>query len=145
VQATHRIRESLPDIKILVLTSFSDTDRVRAAMEAGAVGYLLKDCEPTVFVESVRAAAQGHSPLDPRVAGTFLPSRSTPGPVLTVREREVLGLVCDGLSNKQIARQLGIAEHTVKIHLGNAFRRIGVNDRTSAALWLQRQNGAGQE
>ena len=139
VAATKLIRESLPDTRVLVLTSFSDTTRVRNAMRAGAIGYLLKDCEPSVLVESIRAAARGHSPLDPRVAGNLLPTGGRQDPQLSPREQEILALVAKGMANKQIARQLGIAEHTVKIHLGNAFRRIGVSDRTSAALWA-RQN-----
>jgi DNA-binding NarL/FixJ family response regulator len=140
VEATRLIHANLLDTRILVLTSFSDSARVRDALEAGAIGYLLKDCDPADLVASVRAAARGHSPLDPRVAGTLLPTR--PAPVqLSRREREVLALVCEGMSNKQIARRLGIAEHTVKIHLGNAFRRIGVSDRTSAALWVREHLG----
>ena len=137
VEATRVIHASLPDIRILVLTSFSDATRVRDALQAGAIGYLLKDCDPATLVASVRAAARGHSPLDPRVAGNLLPTSPTATPQLSPREREVLALVCEGLPNKQIARRLGIAEHTVKIHLGNAFRRIGVSDRTSAALWVR--------
>ena len=137
VEATRLIHDSLPEVRILVLTSFSDTARVRGALHAGAIGYLLKDCDPALLVESVRAAARGHSPLDPRVAGTLLPTGSTLTPQLSPREREVLTLVCEGMPNKQIARRLGIAEHTVKIHLGNAYRRIGVSDRTSAALWVR--------
>jgi DNA-binding NarL/FixJ family response regulator len=139
VAATRLIRDSLPDTRILVLTSFSDTTRVRNAMRAGAIGYLLKDCEPSVLVESIRAAARGHSPLDPRVAGNLLPTGGRQDPQLSPRETEILALVAQGMANKQIARRLGIAEHTVKIHLGNVFRRIGVSDRTSAALWA-RQN-----
>jgi len=139
VEATRLIHASLPDIRILVLTSFSDSTRVRDALRAGAIGYLLKDCDPATLVASIRAAARGHSPLDPRVAGNLLPTHpaASQGPQLSPREREVLALVCEGLPNKQIARRLGIAEHTVKIHLGNAFRRIGVSDRTSAALWVR--------
>jgi DNA-binding NarL/FixJ family response regulator len=141
VEATRLIHASLPEIRILVLTSFSDSTRVRDALQAGAIGYLLKDCDPAVLVDSVRAAARGHSPLDPRVAGNLLPTGPAHLPQLSPREREVLALVCEGLPNKQIARRLGIAEHTVKIHLGNAFRRIGVSDRTSAALWVREHMG----
>ena len=137
VVATRLIRDSLPDTRILVLTSFSDTTRVRNAMRAGAIGYLLKDCDPSVLVEAIRAAARGHSPLDPRVAGNLLPTGRSQDPQLSPREREILALVAEGMPNKQIARRLGIAEHTVKIHLGNVFRRIGVGDRTSAALWAR--------
>lgn len=140
VEATRQIVDSMPETKVVVLTSFSDRDRVTAALEAGAVGYLLKDCEPGELLAAVRAAALGHAPLDPRVAHALLPSRapaSSTGPDLSPREREVLELVAEGLANKQIARRLGIAERTVKAHVGSVFRRIGVADRTSAALWAR--------
>ena len=123
---------------VVMLTSFSDRSRVVDALAAGAVGYLLKDSEPAEVVAAVRAAAEGHAPLDPRVAGALLPTRrEAPGAELSARELEVLRLVAEGLANKQIAKRLGIAERTVKVHLGNVFRRIGVADRTSAALWAR--------
>lgn len=123
---------------VVMLTSFADRDRVVDAVSAGAIGYLLKDSEPSEVLSAVRAAARGHAPLDPRVAGALLPQRdAAPGPDLSAREREVLLLVAEGLANKQIAKRLGIAERTVKVHLGNVFRRIGVGDRTSAALWAR--------
>lgn len=106
-------------------------------LAAGAIGYILKDSEPEQLLSAIRAAASGQVPIDPRVAGALLPSRSDPADVLSDREVQVLRLVSSGLANKQIARQLGIAERTVKVHLGNVFRRIGVTDRTSAALWAR--------
>ncbi|MCX6395756.1 MAG: response regulator transcription factor [Propionibacteriales bacterium] len=128
---------------VVMLTSFSDKARVTDALRAGAIGYLLKDCEPGEVVAAIRSAANGHSPLDPRIAGALLPTRSAaPGADLSAREREVLDLVSEGLANKQIARRLGITERTVKVHLGNVFRRIGVADRTSAALWARDNLGA---
>ncbi len=137
VEATRTIHAELPAIRILILTSFSDQVRVRDALRAGAIGYLLKDCAPQELLAGVRAAARGESPLDPRVAATLLPGGSAADPAaqLSRREREVLTLVCAGMANKQIARRLNITERTVKVHLGNAYRRIGVGDRTSAALW----------
>lgn len=137
VEATRTIHAELPAIRILILTSFSDQIRVRDALRAGAIGYLLKDCAPQELLAGVRAAARGESPLDPRVAATLLPGGSAADPAaqLSRREREVLTLVCAGMANKQIARRLNITERTVKVHLGNAYRRIGVGDRTSAALW----------
>jgi DNA-binding NarL/FixJ family response regulator len=111
------------------------------ALDAGAMGYVLKDTEPAQLLDAVRAVARGHSPLDPRVARTLLegrrPSSAAPVSVLTDREREVLALVGRGLANKQIARMLGIREATVKAHLTSVFQRIGVRDRTSAALWAK--------
>lgn len=140
VEATRLVTAALPDTKVVVLTSFSDRARVTAALEAGAVGYLLKDCEPAELLAGVRAAAKGHAPIDPRVAHALLPSRTSAAadePDLSPRELEVLQLVAEGLANKQIARRLGIAERTVKAHVGSVFRRIGVADRTSAALWAR--------
>jgi DNA-binding NarL/FixJ family response regulator len=137
VEATRRILASDSTVQVLVLSSYSDRGRVRDALAAGAIGYLLKDCEAGQVLAGIRAAARRESPLDPRIARALLtdPVRTDPAGTLSRREREVLALVARGLPNKQIGRQLGITEHTVKVHLGNAFRRIGVNDRTSAALW----------
>lgn len=138
IEATRRLADSGFAGAVVMLTSFSDKARVTEALKAGAIGYLLKDCEPGEVLAAIRAAANGHSPLDPRVAGALLPSRTAaPGADLSVREREVLDLVAEGLANKQIARRLGITERTVKVHVGNVFRRIGVADRTSAALWAR--------
>lgn len=137
-EATREVLAAVPDVKVVVLTSFSDRRRVSEALDAGAVGYQLKDCEPTELLAAVRAAAAGHAPLDPRVARVLLP---TPGgrmaDGLSPREQQVLRLVAEGLANKQIGRALGITERTVKAHLGRVFRHIGVVDRTSAAMWAR--------
>ncbi len=143
VEATRRIVEGESDSQVVVLTSFSDRERIIAALDAGAVGYLLKDAEPQDLLDGIRAAARGESPLHPRAARELLAARSTsPAPVptveLTPRETEVLTLVRQGLANKQIARRLGISERTVKAHLTSTFQRIGVVDRTQAALWAER-------
>lgn len=143
VEATRRMVAADPEVRVVVLTSFSDGERVGEALAAGAVGYQLKDCEPADLLAAVRAAAAGHVPLDPRVARVLLPRpASAPAPprpeeLLSRREREVLALVAQGLANKQVARRLGITERTVKAHLGRVFRQIGVTDRTSAALWAR--------
>ncbi|MCW2754942.1 MAG: response regulator transcription factor [Marmoricola sp.] len=138
VTATRRLLGSGFAGAVVMLTSYAERDRVTEALGAGAVGYLLKDSEPGEVLAAIRAAAVGHAPIDPRVAGALLPSRMpAPGAGLSTREREVLGLVAQGLANKQIARRLGITERTVKVHVGNVFRRIGVADRTSAALWAR--------
>ncbi len=142
VAATHRLMAH-PECAahIVVLTSFADRDRVHAALEAGAVGYLLKDSDPRDVIAAIRTAAAGHAPIDPRVAKALLPRQRGVGDLstysLSAREAQVLGLVATGLANKQIARALGITERTVKAHLGSVFRQIGVNDRTSAALWAR--------
>ena len=139
VEATRRITAEHPYVRVLVLTSLGEQSKVRAAVEAGASGYLLKDSEPDALVNAVRAAGAGEVPLDPRVAGALLPGRAeTPVDRLSAREREVLTLVGKGMANKQIARQLGIAEKTVKAHLTQVFRAIDVADRTQAALWAER-------
>jgi DNA-binding NarL/FixJ family response regulator len=139
VEATRRVLAELPETKIVVLTSFSDRERVADALQAGAVGYLLKDCEPDELRSAIRAAAAGHVPIDPRVARVLLPAAAggRPEDALSPREQEVLRLVAEGRANKQIGRALGISERTVKAHLGNVFRQIGVADRTSAALWAR--------
>lgn len=138
VAATRDLRRDHPDTHVVVLSSFSDRARVRDAIAAGATGYVLKDCTPDVLLSAIRSASQGHTPLDPRVATALLPGAATePAEQLSDRERQVLRLAAKGLANKQIGRTLGIAERTVKVHLGNIYRRIGVNDRTSAALWAR--------
>jgi DNA-binding NarL/FixJ family response regulator len=138
VAATRLLLDGGTTASVVVLTSFADHARVAEALEAGAVGYLLKDAEPADLLSGIRAAAAGHAPLDPRVARALLPGRTpAPGADLSDREREVLLLVAQGLANKQIGSRLGISERTVKVHVGNVFRRIGVADRTSAALWAR--------
>ncbi|WP_295833110.1 response regulator transcription factor [uncultured Microbacterium sp.] len=137
IAATRAVRQEHPRVRVLVLTSFGDRDQVRRAIAAGATGYQLKDAEPADLRAAVRSVAQGHTPLDPRVAGALLPDAAASGNGLSVREEEVLRLVANGLANKQVATALGISERTVKAHLGNVFRQIGVADRTSAALWAR--------
>ena len=141
VEATRLILAEHPDVQVLVLTSFSDSDRILAALDAGAVGYLLKDADPDDVIEGVRAVARGESPLHPKAARELLQSRHRPDHQvqLTPPEADVLRLVRTGLANKQIARRLGISERTVKAHLTSVFQRIGVQDRTQAALWAERQ------
>lgn len=143
VAATEALRARVPSAHVLVLTTFSDDARVRAALAAGATGYLLKDADPDDVVRAVRATARDEAPIDPRVARGLLttarpgPDHRATGPALPPREREVLVRLARGLSNRQIASELGIAERTVKVHVGSVFRRIGVADRTSAALWAR--------
>lgn len=145
VEATRRVIAEC-GCDVLVLTSFSDAERIVEALDAGAVGYLLKDAEPAVVVEGVRAVSRGESPLHPRAARQLLgmrqPSRGKD--TLTPRELEVLALVRAGLVNKQIARRLGISDRTVKSHLSSVFAAIGVQDRTQAAVWAER-HGVGDE
>jgi DNA-binding NarL/FixJ family response regulator len=141
VQATARIVAQNPGVHVLVLTSFSDQARILDALEAGAEGYLLKHSEPERILAGIRDVVNGGSPLDPKAARVLLTHRRTadePGVHLTGREREVLRMVGDGHPNKTIARRLGITERTVKAHLTSVYQRLGVADRTQAALWAQR-------
>ena len=139
IEATRLILDRSPEIRVIALTSFADHEKVGEMLASGAVGYLLKDSEPAELLAAVRSASAGGAPLDPRVAVALLPNRQplSVADQLSGREREVLVLASQGLANKQIGRTLGIAERTVKVHLGNVFRRIGVSDRTSAALWAR--------
>lgn len=143
VSATRALVAADPQVQVLVLTSFSDTDRILGALDAGALGYVLKDAEPDELIGAVRAVARGESPLHPRAARLLLTARrgGARGAALTPREREVLALVREGLANKQIARRLGISERTVKAHLTAVFAALGVQDRTQAALWAERNDG----
>jgi DNA-binding NarL/FixJ family response regulator len=142
IEVTRRVRSGAPSTRIVVFTSFSDRERILQALDAGAIGYLLKDAEPEEIHAALRAAARGDAPLAPRAAAELLAERQERVPAaaidLTAREREVLTLVVEGMANKQIARRLGISERTVKGHLTNLFQRIGVADRTQAALWAER-------
>ena len=144
IEATRRIVAADPHVAVVVLTSFSDREQILRALDAGAVGYLLKDAEPADLARAIRAAARGEAPLDPRAGRAVLEARTAGSPLdaLSEREREVLSLVARGLPNKLIARELSISEKTVKTHLTNVFRTIGVTDRTQAALWAER-NGLG--
>lgn len=144
IEATRRIVASGTGAAVVVLTSFSDRERILGALDAGAIGYLLKDAEPDELEKAVRAAARGEAPLDPRAGRALLGARRAASPLdeLSERERDVLELVARGLPNKLIARELGISEKTVKTHLTSVFRALGVTDRTQAALWAERHGVA---
>ncbi|MGZ8697072.1 MAG: response regulator [Gaiellaceae bacterium] len=141
IEATRQILVDAPGTAVLVLTSFSDRRRITGALEAGAVGYLLKDASAEEVVRGIRTAAAGGSPLDPRAARSLLEAKNAPDPLagISPREREVFALLLDGMPNKLIARRLGISEKTVKSHLTSIFRGIGVTDRVQAVLWAERQ------
>jgi len=140
VEATRRMAGVSAASRVVILTSFSETERIMAALEAGAVGYLLKDAEPDELLRGIRAAARGEAPFSPRAATALLPRTAHH---LSPRERQVLALVAQGLPNKTVARRLGISEKTVKTHLTSVFTTLGVTDRTSAALWAQRNGITG--
>ena len=140
IEATREIVRQRPSARVVVLTSYLDRGKIEAALEAGAIGYTLKDGDPQELERVVRVAADGDFPIAPKAARLLLASNSTStaGPNLSQRERDVLALVADGCPNKEIARRLWITERTVKGHLTRIFREIGVDDRTQAALWAQK-------
>lgn len=137
VEATRRILAARPGARILVLAATAEPPNVLAAIDAGALGFLLKDSDPVSIADGIRAAARGESPLDPRLASTLVKDRHSrrAGVKLTDREAEVLKLASQGLLNKQIARTLGIGEKTVKAHLGRVYERLGVTNRADAVAW----------
>ena len=143
IETTRRLLAAHPEAKVVMLTAHTDQGRVLDAIDAGALGYLVKDSDPSVLIEGIRAAAQGESPVDPRAAKAMISSRAKVNEMpLSEGEVEVLALVAQGEANKAIARRLQISEKTVKAHLTRVFSQIGVSDRTQAALWA-RDRGIG--
>jgi DNA-binding NarL/FixJ family response regulator len=138
-EATRQLTAAHPDIKVVILTTFSDQPRILEAVRGGAAGYVLKDASPDEVIAAVRSVMTGGAPLDPKAARVLLDAQRAPAnePKLSGREREVLAELANGLANKQIARRLGITERTVKAHLTSIFQQLGVTDRTQAALWAQ--------
>jgi DNA-binding NarL/FixJ family response regulator len=156
VAAMQALRARGASPRVIVLTSFADDDRILPAVLAGAAGYLLKNVAPAELARAVRAAHAGEALLDPSVAarlvaavadGTAMGAPRPPEPLatetLTPREREVLGLLARGLANKRIALELGVSEKTVKAHVGHLLAKLGVHDRTQAALLAVRSGLAG--
>jgi two-component system, NarL family, response regulator LiaR len=146
VSAMRELRARLPESRVIVLTSFLQDERLLPAIEAGAAGYLLKDAEPSELARAIRAAHAGEAVIDPTVAARLvraLSERTAPqadrSSALTRRELEVLALIGQGRSNKRIAFELGISEKTVKAHVGHLLAKLGVSDRTQAALLAVRQ------
>ena len=140
VEATRLIVESGAATRVVILTASAGRETILRAIDAGALGYLLKDSPPDDLLEGLRAAARGDVPLDPKAVRQLVAERQqNQGPQLTAREREVLGLVAAGMPNKRIAMRLEISEKTVKAHLTRVYDRIGVTDRTQAVLWAQRE------
>jgi NarL family two-component system response regulator LiaR len=149
VEAMRRLGDEAPACRVVVLTSAADEDHVLAAMRAGASGYVLKDAPPADVVAAVRRAVEGGAVIDPNVAPVLLREARRerardPLEALTRREREVLALVARGLPNKRIAAELGVAEKTVKTHVSSVLRKLGVHDRTQAAL-LAARAGLGED
>ena len=139
VAALGELRERAPAARVIVLTSFGEDDRLFAALRGGAAGFLLKDTEPADLVRAIRTAHAGQATLSPAIATRVIDQIATATrpralDVLTPRELEVLRLIARGHSNKRIALELGVAEKTVKTHVGHVLAKLGVPDRTSAAL-----------
>jgi two-component system, NarL family, response regulator LiaR len=139
VAAMRRLREEAPGARVIVLTSFLDDDKLLPALRAGAASYLLKNAEPQDVARAVRAAHAGEALLDPVVAARLVETLAAedgqePLDRLTPREREVLVLIGRGFSNKRIANELELSEKTVKTHVGHVLAKLGVTDRTQAAV-----------
>ncbi len=143
IAATKAIREQHPNTKVIVLTSFVEEEKVIPAIQAGAAGYLLKNVSAPELVRAIKAAVGGQAQLDPLVARKLMERVTAPprdpeaalADLLTDREREVLKLIASGYSNKEIARELVVSERTVKGHVSNILNKLGVQDRTQAALF----------
>lgn len=149
VEATMRLRTQLPEIEVVVLTTYADDDSVMAALRAGARGYLTKDASSDEIERALRDAAAGRTRLDPAVQERLVDLLTSgpapaavrgapPGGPLTERETEVVVLMAQGLSNREIAGRLFVTEATVKTHVNNVFTKLDVNDRASAVAWAFR-------
>jgi DNA-binding NarL/FixJ family response regulator len=146
IGALPRLRDAAPAARVIVLTSFGEDERLFTALRAGATGFLLKDVEPAELVRAIRTAHAGLSPLSPAVAARVVEELASGGggqrgaaDELTPRELEVLCLIARGRSNKRIALELGVAEKTVKTHVSHVLAKLGLSDRTQAALYAVRE------
>nr|WTB30270.1 response regulator transcription factor [Streptomyces sp. NBC_00830] len=148
IEALRKLRELENPAKVLIVTSFTEQRTVVPALRAGASGYVYKDVDPDALAGAIRSVYVGHVLLQPEVAGALLAQEDTGGgtgrgSTLTEREREVLGLIADGRSNREIARALVLSEKTVKTHVSNILMKLDLADRTQAALWAVRHGVAG--
>ncbi|MEU3058583.1 response regulator transcription factor [Streptomyces griseus] len=148
IEALRRLRELDNPAKVLIVTSFTEQRTVVPALRAGASGYVYKDVDPDALAGAIRSVHAGHVLLQPEVAGALLAQEDAGtgtgrGSTLTEREREVLGLIADGRSNREIARALVLSEKTVKTHVSNILMKLDLSDRTQAALWAVRHGAVG--
>jgi DNA-binding NarL/FixJ family response regulator len=142
ITTTAAVKQTYPGVEVVVVTSFGEAHRVHSALEAGATGYVLKDAEVDEIIEAIRAAHRGEVHLDAAVARVLTRSLVAPRrgvAALTARERDVLVLVAEGRSNREIGRTLSIGERTVQTHLGNVLTKLELSSRTQAALWAVRE------
>ena len=138
IEATRQLKARWPVIEVVAVTSFLEEAKVRAALEVGAAGYLLKDAQADEVAAAIRAAAAGECHLDPAAAKLLAASLRAPrsaADTLTAREREVLTLIAKGMTNRQIARQLNVTERTARTHVSNILAKLQLTSRTQAALW----------
>lgn len=147
VEALRKLRELANPARVLIVTSFTEQRTVVPALRAGAAGYVYKDVDPDALAGAIRSVHAGHVLLQPEVAGALLSQEVNTGQgrggSLTEREREVLGLIADGRSNREIARALVLSEKTVKTHVSNILMKLDLADRTQAALWAVRHGVTG--
>ncbi|MCZ0210968.1 response regulator [Streptomyces achromogenes] len=148
IDALRRLRELGNPARVLIVTSFTEQRTVVPALRAGAAGYVYKDVDPDALAGAIRSVHAGHVLLQPEVADALLAREEAGGGQgrggsLTEREREVLGLIADGRSNREIARVLVLSEKTVKTHVSNILMKLDLADRTQAALWAVRHGVAG--
>ncbi|WP_245239327.1 response regulator transcription factor [Streptomyces sp. MZ04] len=147
VDALRKLRELANPARVLIVTSFTEQRTVVPALRAGAAGYVYKDVDPDALAGAIRSVHAGHVLLQPEVAGALLSQEANIGQgrggSLTEREREVLGLIADGRSNREIARALVLSEKTVKTHVSNILMKLDLADRTQAALWAVRHGVTG--
>ena len=149
IEATRRIKLANPDMKVLILSSFGDENNVLPAIQAGALGYILKDIDPEELADAIRKTAQGKTQLDPEIANLLISHMQNDSKddkqanqklsELTSREVEVLIQIGRGLSNKEIASELSISQMTVKTHVSNLLSKLHLADRTQAAIFSIRQ------
>jgi DNA-binding NarL/FixJ family response regulator len=144
IESTRRIRSLYKDVEVVALTSFGEDERVHAALQAGASGYVLKDSDADEVAAAVRAAHRGRLQLDALVARRLMsslaePEADDPGSELTARELDVLRLVAAGAPNKQIATELAISERTARTHVSRILSKLGLSSRTQAAMWAVRE------
>ncbi|OON74062.1 response regulator [Streptomyces tsukubensis] len=147
VEALRTLRELENPARVLIVTSFTEQRTVIPALRAGATGYVYKDVDPDALAGAIRSVHAGHVLLQPEVAGVLLSQEGGTGQgrggQLTERETEVLGLIADGRSNREIARALVLSEKTVKTHVSNILMKLDLSDRTQAALWAVRHGAGG--
>ncbi|MEM8531399.1 MAG: response regulator transcription factor [Chloroflexota bacterium] len=144
IEATRQLKAVSPSTQVIVLTSYSDDERIFPAIKAGALSYLLKDVEPNELVRAIQAAHHGEATLHPTVATRLMKeltgeTRTSPLDELTDRERDVLSCIARGMSNAEIANSLMIGERTVKTHVSNILSKLHLQDRTQAALFALRE------